>query len=277
MTSPPSRRLRLPSFRASYALAVAILLGCAAWVLLDAYVPDALRLAGTDLGLRENTYFDNGMDIRPELRHPARLGLREAAVLGLALAAGLLLVLVAVRLFVGERSGRGLRSWVLAVLLVAGWLGLWASYEDLWWSGARFRAWRRLSRFKASAAPLLRSWPNRVVELPGAGMYDLRGEDALWRLDPDTSFAPRGDFGRLVGRSGDVLRFELAPEPDCFVESHPPGSIPADFTFVHGSGLFSGYRLRRAAHLGDGWYLAQYAAPIHGIQFGSIPDKGPSP
>jgi len=60
---------------------------------------------------------------------------------------------------------------MLAILLVAAWLGLFVSFDGLHWFAVKYRAQGVLHRFKAAAEPLLREWLTESGWLPEADEY----------------------------------------------------------------------------------------------------------
>jgi hypothetical protein len=222
------RWIRLPPFGVSYGVCTGALLAFVGWVLVDAHFPTALavvreRLAG-DYWLWDMVADDICWRI-----------VLFAVLAGVAI---LSLGVVVARMFVGStKGGRSLRTWMLAITLIAAWLGLWSSYERLQWWGVQRRVRSVLPRFQAAAAPLIEEWPTEQGTLPEAGgfyaypvrmpntvlLYERRGYPATETFGHEVS---RTEAGGLRFDLAGGLRFDLDGAYDCKIEYHPSGARP---------------------------------------------------
>lgn len=120
---------------------------------------------------------------------------------------------VSLRLVFGSTRGRSLKSHILALLLVAMWLGLWCSSDDIAWTGVMWRIKRIMPRLKADAHILVEAWPTESGTLPYSGDFDLEewGWDrrlvlTKWHREP----LPRIAIGRTIEREqGKWIVFSL--------------------------------------------------------------------
>ena len=251
-----ARRIPLPTFPWAYAGSAAIAAGFAAWIVVDSMFPMTLRImARYDAGPAEPgllsflTLAFGGNHFWSRILGPRIAACFWLAALGLGASA-----LTLFRFLAGPHR-RALRGWMLLIALIAVWLGLWTSYDELVWRGLRWRVGRELPRFEASAPPLLEHWPTSHGRLPEAGEYLVfatRPDLLLLRGSLDQPL--RETFGDSISRTkSGGLRYDLSSSVGT-LEYHPPGSSPATHVNPHGQVN----TLLRSERLKPSWFLTRY-------------------
>lgn len=243
--------VRLPSFRVAYTVCSATLVGFVVWIVIDAQFYATWRFAT--------------VQPFPVVLNPGKpFSFRVLIFYALSAVAIFSLVGVLTRMFVGgDRWARTLRGWFLAVLLMAGWMGLVTSYERLDWWALQHRAPWSLPRFKLAAEPLLREWPTQSGSLPEAGTF--QANPLTLALTDHRDYLPLSEtFGGVIAKAeGGGLRFTLRNRENCWIEWHPPGIVPVPDVVepVRASSLTTTYHrilIDEVVTLDDGWYLVRY-------------------
>jgi hypothetical protein len=253
----------VPGFTAAYLTSLCCLLALVVWALADPQYGSALLFARMDIGLEQADFGPPGVgaSIRQEAHRWNALGPRIIAMFLLAVFGLTGLAVVVARMFIGQRLGRSVLGWVLAVCLVAAWLGFWQGYSRVEWIGLRLRAQRALPRFQAAAQPLLKVWPTLDGTLPEAGRFEV--QPTKW---PNTLFLKESPFypvrttfsTTVVRTAAGGLRFDLRDNPLTMIEYHPHGELPASHLIEHWP--FPAKReLVEYTRLDESWYLAKYA------------------
>jgi hypothetical protein len=260
--------LRVPSFRMGYITSVVVVFLFLIWMLVDSEFPSTLHFSLVDLGVRgagmDPVVVEAGIwDLMWRRAHRWNaLGGRIFVFLSLGVVGCLSFATVAIRIFIGDSNGRTVLSWMLTVLLVCSWLGLYASYDRILWLGLRIRIERELPRFEKAAKPLIEEWPTENGALPEVGNYYAypNREPEILLFPESGGYSMRESFGHMVSRTErGGLRFDLYGFPLRRVEYHPTGIQPSSHKGPSGE-LYgdSYYRLVRATRLGHEWFVTQY-------------------
>lgn len=216
-----------------------------AWIVLDAKFPATAHVQkGQMHALAGYTITERWPQLGPRV-----------AMLWIVLILGVISTIgIFIMLFVGAARHRGLRSWLAFTFLIAVWLTLLVSGQEIAWHGQRLRMRMDIARFDVIAESLRSDWPTADGERPGLGTFMAYPQGTPRMLlmltsdsEPPISAVERADDG--------TLGFELrGDETGTWLEWHPAGSTPRAFV----DGLESEYDFRRAAPLGRGWYLVRY-------------------
>jgi hypothetical protein len=176
-------------------------------------------------------------------------------------------VMVFARILVGSEAERSIKSMLLATALVAFWLSLFASYNQLWWLAFRYRVLRYHDAMKASVAVLSEHWPTEKVALPGLGPYVVSGQDPNLlftdsRGNPFTNFTEV--FDRIGRRKNGDFSFAVQSCPGTWIHYMREGRSPESYTSaLPGSGSrLASYKLQHVTELRKNWYLAQYEITV---------------
>jgi hypothetical protein len=224
--------------------------GVAAWILCDR---SAAHLLGIATPAPDTTWFPKGESGGDVSRGAA---LRAGAALGAVGLAVISVVIIGLGLFFGPRPQRNLRSWLALTALLAAWMALATSREDLAWRGEVRRMRRQTPNFEPLAARLRADFPLCDGSLPGLGnftAYPVGNPEMLLMFIAETP-PGRATVAAVERSPAGALRFALASEQrGQWLEWHPAGSQPASF-----KGTLAEYTLDRAAPLGDGWHLTRY-------------------
>jgi len=161
-------------------------------------------------------------------------------------------------LFVGTRSHRRVLSWLAFMVVVAAWLTVFATWQEMSWQGQKWRVVRRVASFDGLATSLRDDWPTADgVHLSlGAFMAYPRSDPSTLLLLESPPLLDGIMPVSAVERSEDgALRFELSgSEQGSWLEWHPSRSVPKSFV----GGLEGRYELVRYAPLDRHWFLARY-------------------
>jgi hypothetical protein len=161
-------------------------------------------------------------------------------------------------LFIGGSRFRTMRTWLLFTALVAGWLGFFSTWEDVYWRGQQRRIAPVLAEAEKMARYLDANWPFEDGELAGVGPFLAYPKGAptvllplRWITFPDTSLR----FSAVENSTDGTIRFELAgDETGAWLEWRRDERVPRDFT----GGLEAHYRVGRTQQLAPHWYLVRY-------------------
>ena len=242
--------VNLPAFYVAYALSVAALVAFLTWALVDASFDCVVDVALTDLRIRSS----GGMDIASAHKWK-ELGPRLLVFLVLTTIALIATGIVFVGLLRGAPQGRTL----LAVVLAAGWAGLFLAYQRLLWGWFLFRVLQQLASFRRLAEELAKNWPQESGVLPVVGRYmvDERYPNVLvvGESSPEYKFWFRERVCPFVRRGvvGGIL-FEFW-SPDRRLEIFPLGGQPQSFVDV----FDIEHQLLGTRRLGKTVYLTWYA------------------
>lgn len=160
--SPWTMNFWCPSsvFGRAYLLSLAGLLLFTAWIVFDCSFRWIPHIVGQDLRFR----FIADSHLRS--MHSWQLhGPRLLVFLLLALFATATVGVVAGRLVMGSERERSIKCMLLAIGLVACWLGLATSWKGLWWLAFRYRIARHHDAMKAAVNTLSDRWPTSRVDL----------------------------------------------------------------------------------------------------------------
>lgn len=185
------------------------------------------------------------------------LGLRNKFVVLLGVLVSGASMLMAIRLWFGQQDSRSLKSWLISISIVAMWVTLFTSWQDIAWFGKHQRLQSILSEFELVANDLKNDWPAADGDRPVIGpymAYPVGNPRTLILLTLPILEKSPTTFGVIEG-DDDVIRFELVgSEKGDWVEWHPNGTRPKNFF----SGLGEPYTLKRFQSLTDDWYLVRY-------------------
>jgi hypothetical protein len=245
------RWVRSPaSVRALWLINCAVFCGLVLWILSDGQFAMATVMlrnriaAARDLGPSASAYTWYAGRI---------LALAIVGVLAAASAVGIFL-----GLFFGATAHRRVRSWFAFTLLLAAWLMLFVSWQEIAWRGQAFRLHHRLDGFETIAESLRAEWPAIDGDRPQMGpfmAYPIGQPTMIMMLKTAAVPGTRTSFASVERGDDGSLRFELiGDEPDAWLEWHPTGSVPQSFV----GGLGNEYQLERYAPLRQGWFLARY-------------------
>ncbi len=235
--------------RWSWVLNAALLIGAMLWIFLDAHT------RGTIETLPESRAFVgwmSGPDAARSVRPDARMIL---LIVGLFLGLATLVAMFA-SLLVGTQLHRSIRSWMLFVCLLGGWLGLNTFWLDLHWRGQQIRVMNKLSAFEQLVQTLRVDWPQSDGEVPDLGVVLAYPKEAPSTLLLAGGFSVGGTRVASVTSSPcGILRFELAGgERGSWLQWSPREEAPS--TFV--DGLETRYQVQRAVQLDGKWFLVWY-------------------
>jgi hypothetical protein len=262
------------TFGRAYFLSVAVLLLFVLWIVFDASFHWIPPLVGQDIRLQflsdPSVSSMHGWD----LCGPRLLVFAILALVGLTAT-----VMVFVRSFIGSEAERSIRSLLLATALVAFWLSLFVSYNQLWWVGFRYRILRQHNAMKASVVALSQHWPTGNVALPELGCYVPSGHDPdlLYIDDGKSSFMTNFTevFDR-IGRSkkGD-FSFAIQSCPGWWVHYMIEGRSPQSHkNALPGTGLvIASWKLQYVTEFHKDWYLAQYEITVEDASTSSANGK----
>jgi hypothetical protein len=238
--------------RALWVVNLLSFVGLCAWIAWDGQFAEAAsRLPARIYQAFDNWTFSGSL---VPAQHTARkLVLLFVAVLAVGSAMG-----VFAGLFLGSRSHRRVRSWLVFTILVSAWLTLGVTWRDMAWHAQKLRMQSRLSGLDSVAASLLSDWPAADGERPEIGPFMAYPQGApgmlLLLTTPKIGHRDVAISGIEKSASGG-LRFQLAgSESGSWLEWHPAGTKPESFR----GGLMTQYQLERFAPLADGWFLVRY-------------------
>lgn len=250
------------------AVNLALVAALCAWIRYDARFDDMIAWIRSDL-----------LDDVPASALARRdvVAGRLIAAWTLAATAGMTLTWLAVLLFAAPARQRGLRAAITLVTLVALWLGVATSLDDLmWWSKGQRMA--RLVPHLALVAEQLRGeWPETDGELPGLGEFTAynyqppsganRHADALAAelivIAPRPIGGGAASIGKVERTTTGALRFHLqGPDSDAWESlewrPHDAPRTQARRLLAGTEGEMSSETLARRRDLGNGWSLARY-------------------
>ncbi|MBI1246494.1 hypothetical protein GC197_01460 [bacterium] len=168
------------------------------------------------------------------------------------------LALVAFGLTMGAKGHRALGSWMIAISLGCGWLGLLTSWDELIWTGKQMRIDSHVAAFEPIARDLRQHWPKADGQNKQLGpfmAYPGDGPKTLILLTKPKIADSGPSFSSVERSDAGGVRFQLSgDERGVWLEWHPAKEEPASFT----GGLLEPHNLVRSVALGDGWYLVRY-------------------
>lgn len=159
--------------------------------------------------------------------------------------------------FFGKPKQRTVRTWLLAVSIVAIWLGILVSWKDVAWAGKQRRIGMILAQFDPVVKDLRNQWPERDGERPVIGPFMAYpvGAPASLILLKLPQFEGTDTSCAVIEKGVGIFRFELVgAEHGDWLEWHPSGSSPANFI----SGLMEPYELVQSQRLTQNWHLVRY-------------------
>ncbi len=236
---------------------IALLVGTAIWILRDGMFAEGV------LGFVKHIYAFFGdkspFAVVQPLMWPRIDGLWFVLVLGIISITGILLGLI-----VGAGVHRGVRSWLLLMLLCAGWLTVLTTWKELVSKGRIWRAMASVSEFDEVSKRLLAHWPNQDGDLAELGpymAYPISRPRTLMMLKnpqvPGTSLA----VSTIERGAEDDLHFQLTGNDLGFwiVRDLKADDEPRGFF----SGLEGEYIPVQFTELRPGWFHVLYGyAPI---------------
>jgi hypothetical protein len=248
------RRWRVP-FRISYAIGVIAPLALLAWAFIDAHLWNTARNAVEYFPM----VFHSGPPRREAIsllrtREGARL-LELASLISIPV---LVAMVFAVRLFVGTRSDRSLRSWMMLFLLVGLWLGVLLGVWRYPESQVRYRLRRDLWRYQIIADAI-----TSAGEIPASAKTEI-GEIRSETVDtnrypsyflPDARKSVYEEIARIWTLEDGALLFTIYPARVA-LEYHPHGTRPRQRYSTPKEGL-EGITVPCFEELGDGWFLVK--------------------
>ncbi len=190
---------------------------------------------------------------------PPLLVPRVYTLIGILFFAALTLGGILLTIFIGDRAHRGIRSWLLAMLVVAAWLTLSLEWPALAWKAQAWRLRASLPEFEILASALIEDWPTDDGQIPGLGpfmAYPVGKPTTLMFMNsptvPDANLA----FGTVELSDEHVVHFQLVGnEEGAWLVRHPDATEP----IAYYSGLSGEYTPFRFQALGNGWFLVEYS------------------
>ncbi|QEG22450.1 hypothetical protein [Mariniblastus fucicola] len=186
------------------------------------------------------------------------LSLRNKAVLAIGFVAGISTILMLVGLWVGATKSRTLQAWFVAISVLAIWLAVLPNWQEIAWTGKKFRMQGTLFEFSSIVDDLHSSWPATDGERETIGPFMAYPEG-----DPGTLIlltlpeleTASFSFSAIEGGVDRTVRFELVGrERGDWLEWHPTNDSPGDFI----SGIGEVYQVARHEQLSNHWHLVRY-------------------
>lgn len=264
------------SFGRAYLLSLAVLFLFVLWIVFDSSFHWIPPIVGQDLRLQflsdPSVSFLHGWNVCG----PRLLVFAILALLGLTST-----VMVFARIFVGSLPERSIKSLLLATALVAFWLSLFVSYNQLWWVAFRYRILRNHDAMKASVAVLSEHWPTKNVTLPDLGSYEVSGHDPdlLFVAGASSDLTNFTEVFDRIGRSknGD-FSFAIQSCPGSWVHYMKEGRSPQSHTRALPppmNPMIATWNLRYVTVLRENWYLAQYEITVTDTSTSSVNGRRP--
>jgi hypothetical protein len=236
--------------RACWCANVLALLATAIWILRDSKFPDAVTAFGRHIA-------EVGGDKSPLAVVPPLLWPRVDALWCVLIVAALSTIGIAVGLIAGSGRHRNVRSWLVVMLLLAGWLTLFTTWPELVWRGQVWRVRGSLDEFANTADELLAAWPDNDGDIQGLGPYMAypigKPRTLMFMTTPPV---PGTSLGIKVIERGenDSMHFQLAGNEEGVWLVREQGDEPSAFF----SGLDGEYIPVQFRQVSPGWFIVRY-------------------
>ncbi|MEN6451297.1 MAG: hypothetical protein ABFC96_12465 [Thermoguttaceae bacterium] len=258
-----------PSLYIAYAITFAGAAIFVLWIFLDCSFSTVAQMAAQDIRLQ---FLHD-----PHLRYWHRwkwYGPRLWAFAILAALSAAASTTVFIQLAFRADAERSIRNAVLAIAVLAVWIGLFAVYRKLWWMAFRRRIVRLQPAMKMAVDRLSEQWPEADVFLSGLGNYSVSSHDPDHLLHADPTPVPVlwETIGGISRKKDCCFRFGIESYLNfgaesfqrCCVEYRMGGYSPPErsATEVRSPPHTKTVRHEHDFPLGDSWYLAFYAIKL---------------
>jgi hypothetical protein len=245
----------LVSFRAAYALSLAVPIVLLGWAFVDAQFWHTINTFCGIAGIRPphtdtlttawNYYGD-------------RLVILSLFLLASVTSA----IVIVVRLFVGSKDNRSLRAWLLVTLLVGVWCGALIGVIRYPEAQVRYRIARDIWRFQTVADAI-----TNAGKIPTGRIEGGKIVSATWNTDrwpsgflPNHQLSIHEEVFQIWTLDDGALLFTTLPSLVA-LEFHPHGTRPSERFSIAKDGFQLGDDLESTEDLGDGWFLVKRSRP----------------
>ncbi len=230
---------------------VLMLLVILVWILRDGKFSEAVVAFHRHVAALGNE--QSALTVVPPLLWPRVDALWFVLVAGLLSTMGIFAGLVA-----GAGVHRGVRAWLAVTLVLAGWMTLFKTWQEITWWGQAWRLRGSITEFDKLAQKLLADWPANDGEIIGLGpfmAYPIGKPRTLMFMAtpqvPGTALA----VSTIERSEADDLHFKLAGnEEGVWIVRHSGVDEPHSFF----SGLEGQYIPVKFRRLKPGWFLVRY-------------------
>jgi hypothetical protein len=226
------------------------LLGTTVWILRDGKFPDGVAAFGRHLAALRGD--DSALVVVPPLLWP-----RVNALWCILIGAAVSTMGIAAGLIAGSGQHRNVRSWLVVMFLLAGWLTLLTTWPELVWRGQVWRVRGSIPEFEQLADELLAAWPDNDGDIPDLGpfmAYPIGKPRTLMFMA--TPQVPGANIEIKVVERGeqDSLHFQLAGNEEGVWLVRESGDEPQAFF----SGLDGEYIPVQFRCVKPGWFVVRY-------------------
>lgn len=234
-----------------WCLNVLMLLGTLLWILRDGKFPEAVIAFHRHVAALGNE--QSALTVVPPLLWP------RVDALWLVLVAALLSTMgVFAGLVAGAGVHRGVRAWLAVMLVLAGWMTLFTTWQEITWWGQAWRVRGGIAEFDKLAKDLLADWPENdgaITDLGPFMAYPIGKPRTLMFLGTPQVSGTNLEVATIERGQDDDLHFKLSGnEEGVWLVRH--GGVDEPQAFFGGlEGQYIPVQFRR---LKPGWFLVRY-------------------
>lgn len=236
--------------RVCWVMNVAVLLGTTVWILRDGKFAEGVVAFKRHIAAYGNE--ESALTVVPPLLWPRVDALWFVFITAVISSAGIFTGLVA-----GAGIHRGVRAWLVVMLLLAGWLTLVTTWPQLVWQGQVWRVAGAIPEFNQLSEKLLANWPDNDGDIDPLGpfmAYPIGKPRTLMLIK--NPHVPGTDLTiSLIERNTEeTLLYQLAGNEEGLWVVKEQADEPQAFF----SGLDGEYMPVHFRRLKPGWFLVRY-------------------
>jgi hypothetical protein len=220
------------------------------WILRDGKFPEAVTAFGRHVAALWGD--DSALVVVPPLLWPRVDLLWAILTIGGISAIGIVAGLIA-----GSGQHRNVRSWLVVMFLLTGWLTLFTTWPELVWRGQVWRLRGSIAAFDNVAKELLAAWPDNDGEIPGLGpfmAYPLGKPRMLMFMTTPKVTVTNTEIKAIERGDRDSIHFQLAGNEEGVWLVRELGDQPQSFA----SGLDGEYIPLQFRQVAPGWFVVRY-------------------